>query len=310
MKQLKVFLVIISILIFYLTAGSAELTLLGTNTKGYREFQNKKDNSILIEIPAGEFGMGSVPKEGDDDEHPQHLVYLDTFYISKYEITNEQFDRFIKATGYKTDVEKVGKARIYEPENQGNWVEKSGASWRYYYNKDTKKYPVVLTSWNDAKAYCDWAGLRLPTEAEWEKAARGSDKRKYPWGNEAPGVKGAARANYADDKTDYAWSDRKVDDGYQFTAPVGVYETGVSTYGCYDMAGNVWEWCSDRYGEFYYRVKAAQNPTGPTNGISRVLRGGSWFSSAIELRCANRNKIGPGYENPDLGFRSAFSLSK
>jgi serine/threonine-protein kinase len=310
MKQFKVFLVIIAILSFYLTAWSAALTLIGTNAKGYREFQNKKDNSILIEIPAGEFWMGSVPKEGDDDEHPQHLVYLDTFYIGKYEVTNEQFDRFIKATGYKTDVEKLGKGRIYEPENQGNWVEKAGVSWRYYYNKDTKKYPVVLISWNDAKAYCDWAGLRLPTEAEWEKAARGTDKRKYPWGIEPPGEKGVARANYADSQTGYDWSDPSVDDGYKFTAPVGGYELGVSPYGGYDMAGNVWEWCLDRYGEFYYMVKAVENPPGPTTGSSRVLRGGSWFSSAIELRCANRNKIGQGYENPDLGFRPACSTAK
>jgi formylglycine-generating enzyme required for sulfatase activity len=162
MKQRKVLLAIIAIISIYLSAGSAELKLIGKNAKGFREFQNQKDNSILIEIPAGEFAMGSVPKEGDDDEHPQHSVYLDTFYISKFEITNEQFERFIKATGYKTDVEKIGKGRIYDPVNQGKWVEEAGVSWRYYSNKETKKYPVVLISWNDAKAYCDWAGLRLP----------------------------------------------------------------------------------------------------------------------------------------------------
>ena len=311
MKGIKFGWIIGLILAIVLFAYSVNLTFVTTNDKGFREFENKKDGSILIEIPAGEFWMGSPAKEGDDDEHPQHKVYLDTFYISKYEVTNEQFDRFVRTTGYKTDVEKAGKARIYEQlENQGRWYEKAGASWRYYYSKDTKKNPVVLISWNDAKAYCDWAGLRLPTEAEWEKAARGNDKRTYPWGNELPGAKGIARCNYADQSTDYAWRDPDVNDGYPSIAPVGVFAVGKSPYGNYDMTGNVWEWCADRYAEFYYMASPTQNPTGPNSGISRVLRGGSWFSGAFDLRCANRNKIGQGYSNPDLGFRTAFSNSK
>jgi formylglycine-generating enzyme required for sulfatase activity len=314
MKQLKLLWTIgfLCGLVLVINArANSNLIFVGTNDKGYSEYQNKKDGSILIEVPASEFWMGSPAKEGDNDEHPQHKVLVNTYYIGKFEVTNEQFDRFVRVTGYKTDVEKAGKAQVYEQQNGvWKWVEKKGASWRFYFSKDKTKYPVVLVTWNDAKAYCDWVGLRLPFEAEWEKATRGYDKRKYPWGKNEPGAEGFARCNYADQNTDYKWSDMKINDGYKMMAPAGSYETGKSPYGCYDMAGNVWEWCSDRYAEYYYMTSSGPDPQGPVTGTSRVLRGGSWFTGAYDMRCSNRNGIGQGYQNADLGFRVALSQTK
>jgi formylglycine-generating enzyme required for sulfatase activity len=172
-----------------------------------------KDGAEMILIPAGEFIMGSPEGEGDDDEHPQHNVFLNAFYIDKYEVTNAQYKQFMDATGHKApgywDNERV---------NQPN-------------------QPVVGVTWHDAVAYARWAGKRLPTEAEWEKAARGIDGRKYPWGNEWDGSK---------------WSSGSGSVVYKSAAPVGSFPEGTSSYGVMDMAGNVWEWCADWYDEAYY----------------------------------------------------------
>ena len=243
---------------------------LGKNEQGYHEFKNLKDGSILIYIPPGEFIMGSLEGEGDSDEHPQHRVYLDGYFIGKYEVTVAQFRKFCEETGYKM------------PE-QPSW------------NKD--KHPVVNVTWEDAVEYCKWAGLRLPTEAEWEKAARGTDGRKYPWGNHEPYYNGRYYANY--DPGNYS------EDGYKYTAPVGSYPHGASPYGCMDMAGNVWEWCYDWYDEDYYRNSPYRNPKGPSSGTSRVCRGGSWNCSAKSVRCASRSRGSPSYGWGFLGFRPA-----
>ncbi len=232
----------------------------GQAAKG-REIVNEKDGSVLIEIPAGSFTMGS--DDGDGDEKPVHTVYLDKYYIGKYEVTVGQFRKFCNATGRTM------------PE-QPSW-------------NNRNDHPVVNVTWHDAKAYCDWAGLRLPTEAEWEKAARGTDGRKYPWGN----TWDAGKCNSYEDGD------------YTNTSPVGSFPSGVSPYGCHDMAGNVWEWCNDWYGENYYGSSPSNNPTGPSFGDLRVLRGGSWDNIASNCRSAYRGRNYPGIRNDNIGFRVA-----
>ncbi|HAV93221.1 TPA: hypothetical protein DCW38_08610 [candidate division WOR-3 bacterium] len=254
---------------------SSPFTFIRVNDKGYYEYKNEKDGSVLIYIPAGEFTMGS--ESGESDEKPVHKVYLDGYYIMKYEVTNKQYKKFCDETG-----------RSY-PSDPGY----SGMS-SYFTNYPD--YPVVEVSWNDAKAYSKWAGLRLPIEAEWEKAARGTDSRTYPWGNGDPGTN---RCNY--DPGNYT------EDGYKYTSPIGSYENGRSPYGCYDMAGNVWEWCSDWYGNNYYRDSEYRNPKGPSSGDYRVIHGGSWDNGAYGIRSALR-----GYGTPSImynpgGFRCSAS---
>ncbi len=260
---------------------------LGKNNRGYKEYKNEKDGSILVYIPAGEFTMGS--NDGDDDEKPMHTVYLDGYYISKYEITNKQYKQFCDETvrEYPKDPEEFTGINNY---------------FSSYPN-----YPVVEVSWNDAVAYCDWAGLRLPTEAEWQKGARGTDGRKYPWGNSEPN---GSQCNY-DDKSlskyyDYNWIDKNVNDGYAFTSPVGNYSSGASPYGLMDMSGNVWEWVNDWYGEDYYSVSPKSNPKGPSSGSSRVLCGGSWLNPDYSIRSSYRNYNIPTYCWRNCGFRPAF----
>ncbi len=239
--------------------------------------------SDMVLIPAGEFTMGS--DSGGSDEKPVHKVYLDAYYIDKYEVTFEQYDKFCEATG-RTKPSDSGWGR--------------------------GKRPVINVSWDDAVAYASWAGKRLPTEAEWEKAARGTDGRKYPWGNELPSADGRYRCNYdcydGNDGNDHSIYKR---DGYEYTASVGSYENGKSPYGCYDMAGNVWEWCSDWYDEGYYKVVAEQisamNPQGPASGSYRVLRGGSWVSAGDGVRSAARDGVDPTNGVNLSGFRCASS---
>ncbi len=276
----------------------------GRNAQGYDEILWLRDSSMMIRIPAGEFWMGSPEGEGDNDERPQHKVYLSEYYIDKYEVTNEQFERFVKATGHQTDAERLGSGYVCDKDSS-KWIDKKGVSWRTYYSYATRNHPVVLVSWNDAKAYCDWAGKRLPTEAEWEKAARGTDARQYPWGNSAPGS--SRNGNFVDEAAKRQFPNWTVisgyDDGYLYTAPVGTYPAGASPYGCLDMAGNVWEWCNDWYGENYYSTSPSNNPEGPSSGSFRVNRGGSWYYGARYLRCANRAGGGPSYRDGGLGFR-------
>jgi formylglycine-generating enzyme required for sulfatase activity len=169
---------------------------------------------------------------------------------------------------------------------------------------------VVCVSWNDALEYCKWlsnkkgVNFKLPTEAQWEKVARGTNGRKYPWGNTAPS---GEKVNFSDKQSclneKFSWADKDVDDGYAYTAPVGSYPVGASPYGLLDMAGNVWEWCSDWYGSDYYKNAPKENPTGPKSGTHRVMRGGSWYVFARSLRCAFRGRGRPSYRIGDVGFR-------
>jgi formylglycine-generating enzyme required for sulfatase activity len=216
---------------------------------------------VMVRIPAGDFWMGSPTGEGGGDEYPRHQVYLDDYDIGKYEVTNDQFYTFVSATGYQAE---------------GNW--------QIYYNAGTANYPVVNVTWNDAVAYCNWAGLHLPTEAQWEKAARGTDERDYPWGN--TWVDGACNYNSGRPK------------------PFGSHPMDSSPCGIMDMAGNVSEWCADWYGERYYFSSPRQNPEGPAGGSSRVYRSGSYYdtdSSATRTAC--RKAGGVGIYLNYVGFR-------
>lgn len=208
----------------------------------------------MVLIPEGEFLMGS--DHGHIDETSVHKVYLDAYYIDKYEVTNKQYREFVKATGHRA------------PKNWGE-----------------DNHPVAYVSWEDAVAYATWAGKRLPTEAEWEKAARGGlVGKEYPWGDSID----SSKANYAENIGD--------------TIPVGTYPP--NNYGLYDMAGNVWEWVSDWYDKNYFANSPSKNPQGPNNGSHRVFRGGGWMSHAVNLRCDARGYGPPASgDNNDFGFR-------
>jgi sulfatase modifying factor 1 len=262
-----------------------------------------KDGAAMVLVPGGEFWRGSPEGEGGDDEHPQQRIHVRQFHVDKLPVTNEQFARFVKEAKYKTDAERkqAGVSYVWSDKEQG-WGKSETACWKDYFKPGTEQHPVVLVSWNDAQEYCKWAGKRLPTEAEWEKAARGQDGRKYPWGNDEPD---GTRCNFADKRSGLQWADKTVDDGYARTSPVGSYPNGASPHGAMDMAGNVWEWCNDWYADDYYKVSPAENPKGPDSGSDRVLRGGSWRNLPEYLRCASRYRCEPSYRNVDVGFRCA-----
>jgi formylglycine-generating enzyme required for sulfatase activity len=245
--------------------------------------RKKKPNPLFPEIdwatiPEGEFFMGDNFAEGDADEQPVHPVYLDEYRISKYEITYAQYDFFCA----ETNREKPSDVIIW-----GSFDRRGSL-------------PVVSISWNDAAAFCVWLSRRtgekiyLPTEAQWEKAARGELQYRYPWGNSEPTC---SIANYFGCGDDEDW--------YSHLAHVGLHRGGISPYGVYDMAGNAWEWCRDWYGESYYSVstKNTNNPPGPTAGSYRVIRGGGVDSKIDDIRAAARSSHPPGYGRVELGFR-------
>ncbi|MEO0108442.1 MAG: formylglycine-generating enzyme family protein [candidate division WOR-3 bacterium] len=251
------------------------------NGQGYEEYRSIADGAVMIRIPAGEFWMGSPKDEGETNERPQHRVFLSEFYMDKFEVTNKQYRQFCVATGRPFPVDP-------------------GFPGLDNYFETCPDYPVVNVSWQDAVAYAAWAGKDLPTEAEWEKAARGQSARRFPWGYEAPT---GGRANLADRSTDYAWSEQGIYDGHARAAPVGSFVQGASPYGVMDMAGNVWEWCRDWYSDDYYRSSPGRDPEGPRSGRDRVIRGGGWNYGVSYLRCAARQGLSPTARAPYLGFR-------
>ncbi len=261
-------------------------------------------------VPAGAFAMGSAWLDPlrFGWEKPRRRVILDAFWIDQTEVSNEQFARFVSASGYVTDAARAGASLVFEPAGE-RFVRTAGADWQRPQGPASslvglEAHPVTQVSWNDATAYCHWAGRRLPSEAEWEKAARGPDVRRYPWGNREPA---GDLLNFADRSLGVAWGSRSADDGYARTAPVGSYPAGASPYGALDMAGNVWEWTADWFDPDYYDRMPTVNPSGPADGTQRAVRGGGWSGRPRGLRAAHRDRQTPDAASDLVGFRCAAS---
>ena len=228
------------------------------------------DGGKMVLVPLGPFQMGSPAGRGDFDETPRHAVFLPAFYIDLKEVTQAQFARFSDETGhplpkvpfFEDDLKLILRAEL----------------------------PVMALSWNAARSYCEWAGKRLPTEAEWEKAAGGEENFKWPWGNEFD----SRSANLLNEE-----------DGFQYLAPPGQFNSGRSPYGLYDMAGNVAEWVADHYDPDYYEEAPFKQPRGPEGGKFRVYRGGSWNESSVNARTAKRFAAAPHQTSVVIGFRCA-----
>lgn len=237
------------------------------------------DGAPMVKVPAGPFPMGVPPgdRDGGRDEYPRHEVSLDTYEIDLYEVTNARYQAFIKSTAHRV------------PQNPNNPTRNL---WQGETVSDTlADRPVVNVDWADADAYCRWAGKRLPTEAEWEKAAKGNTDHRFPWGNVEPTNK---HLNF-----NQKWIGEKT------LMPVGSYEAGKSPYGAYDMAGNVWEWVHDWYDPRYYEKSPGKNPKGPDSGTKRVLRGSGWQNETPTVRIFTRVESDPTVRNESTGFRCA-----
>ncbi len=242
----------------------------------------------MVLVPAGDFKMGDNFGDGESRERPVHTVYVDAFYIGKYEVTNAQWRAFRDDPAYPESVLPKDQVPYWnDAKNHGGGT------------PDSDNYPVLGINWDGATAYCKWLSAktgqnyRLPTEAEWEKAARGTDQRRYPWGNQID----RSYANYTGSKP------------FDTGEVVGHYPKGASPYGAMDMAGNVMEWCQDWYARDYYSVSPKKNPKGPDTGAYRVLRGGTFFEDGFDLRSYARTAAWPSVQSHRMiGFRVARSL--
>jgi len=266
--------------------------------------------SPMCKVPAGEFWMGAnrkIKDSCDDDEKPGRMVRMVEYYIDQHEVTVAE---------YKECVE----SGCCSPEglNMPFWMgtEQPGTAWACNWGKlDRKDHPINCLSWEQARAYCSWAGKRLPSEAEWEKAARGVDGRIYPWGNQgivSLGKKKKAVGNFADQtaqkKIPRGNAIKHYRDGYISTSPVESFPLGRSPFGLYDSIGNVWEWCSDGYDPDFHKNTPDKNPKGPASARYRTVRGGSWISKEETLRTSYRFGEWPPGRNANVGFRCAVSL--
>jgi formylglycine-generating enzyme required for sulfatase activity len=245
----------------------------------------ENDGMVMRYVPAGSFTMGSPEGEGLEEEYPPHTVYLDPFWIDQTEVTNAQYRRCVEA-GYC----RVPQCEPWDPQPT-------------YFDKALSDHPVACVTWFDAVRYCEWAGGRLPSEAEWEMAARGPQSTTYPWGNEFDG----ARLNFCDLSCEYGPEGAEFDDGQPKDAPVGSFPSGASRYGALDMAGNVWEWANDWMDNSYYARSPLWNPLGPDSGGFKVARGGGWGNSAEEVRAAYRLGVPPERAWETVGLRCAAS---
>jgi formylglycine-generating enzyme required for sulfatase activity len=267
-----------------------------TSSNGNRTFTVNGVSFEMIAVKSGTFTMGATSEQGSDadsDERPTHSVALSDYYIGKYEVTVAQFREFINETNYRTDADKDGGSYIW---NGSSWEKRNGVNWKCDASGKMRgswedNHPVIHVSWNDAKAYCEWLSrktgqsFRLPTEAEWEYAARG--------GNKSRGYKYSGGSNI----NDVAWYTSTTNDSG--TKPVGTKSP--NELGIYDMSGNVWEWCQDWYGD--YSSGSQYNPSGPSSGSYRVLRGGSWSHDAKYCRVSDRSYSTPDLRSRYLGFR-------
>jgi formylglycine-generating enzyme required for sulfatase activity len=256
-------------------APSSSPTLIATSTPvlDHGSTMLGEDGMTLLYVPAGEFTMGS--NDGSDDEKPVHTVNLDAYWIDQTEVTNAMYAKCVEA------------GACQPPSHTDSSTRSS-----YYDNSDFDDYPVIHVDWNQAGSYCEWAGRRLPTEAEWEKAARGADARTYPWGNNDPT---ADLLNFNGNVGD--------------TTKVGKYPGGAGPYGAYDMAGNVWEWVNDWYDSLYYEHSSSLNPTGSSTGEYRVLRGSSWNLNYSSARSTFRYWSKPSSSHYLVGFRCSRDTS-
>ena len=288
-----------------------------------------KDGAQMVYVAGGVFRMGTDPNEAHgpagvlkireawgltyghiEDQVPQHEVDLDGFLIDKYEVTNARFGKFVSATRHVTTAERTGMSQANVGERGemtfGAWEPRKGVSWRNPFGEGRRDrdgfqdHPVLHVSWIDAAAYAEWAGARLPAEAEWEKAARGIDAREYPWGDWLHTLlTNRCRAGLEGTP----WETTR-------TTPVGFHKLAASPYGAYDQAGNTWEWVADYHDRTYYERSPKRNPTGPARGHMRVLRGGSFnhCHGGFYERCATRFAADPNMPREDFGFRLAMSL--
>jgi formylglycine-generating enzyme required for sulfatase activity len=245
----------------------------------------------MVLVPTGVFHMGSTT--GAPDEQPVHQVETVPFLMDVHLVTNRQFERFVQATGHVTDAEREGKGWAYDGKRFSFTIK--GADWRHPHGPDDslagrEAWPVVQVSWTDAVAYCKWAGKLLPTEAQWERAARGKLEGKvYPWGDEDP-----------DTRASFGGAAGHIE-------PVGKFPP--NAFGLLDMAGNAWEWCADWYDNNYYKVSPTRDPSGPSSGSAKVLRGGMWYGTANHLRCAYRFRSDPVRRDACYGFRTCLPLA-
>ncbi|MEX1137769.1 MAG: formylglycine-generating enzyme family protein [Bacteroidota bacterium] len=264
------------------------------------------DKEPMIALHGGSFVMGSRHAAYTDEE-PARVVTVGPFAIDEHEVSNAQFEAFIRENGYFTDAEKKGGGWAYR-KGAKDWEFVKGADWRHPEGpasdiKGRINHPVVQVSWNDAVAYARWAGKRLPTEAEWEYAARGGrEQRIYPWGDELE-PNGKPVANFWQG----IWpKSNLLTDGFYYTSPVGSFRA--NGFGLYDMAGNVWEWCADWYAADYYSSGPDIDPKGASEGTFRSARGGSWFCSeayCAAYRNAFRGRSPQDYSFNNVGFRCA-----
>jgi len=327
------------LLLFFATAAVTSLVAAAIQPK---EIQHAADNSVMMVVPAMEFRMGTSDAHPDlpaarlvpgkvkpteikfarawegwalEDERPQHTVRLKAFAIDRYEVTNAQYRKFV------ADVTQHSDAAFAHP-NQPKGKDHTPRYWKEFnpllkdpaftrlaqfnattFTQDDK--PVVGIDWFDAYAYAKWAGKRLPTEAEWELAARGTDGRRWPWGNDWQwGLCNIVGEKLGADVR----AKGKEKDGYIYPAPVGSFPAGRSPFGCDDMAGNAAEWVADWYSPDTYKVDSAENPHGPQTGAERVVRGGSSQNLPSNTRCSIRAHREPEFRSFVLGFRCAKDL--